>query len=118
MKKTSPEITPTKEAKCSTCTVKLVEYAYKRKPLFRLLREPLRLGMKLFAWICRIRTDEYIVRKESCKNCMRFYKVVLKEKSRLFARLNAKINPIFDRIIEGIVTKEELAECKEIPKRN
>lgn len=49
---------------------------------------------------------------------MRFYKVALKEKSRLFARLNAKINPIFDRIIEGIVTKEELAECKEIPKRS
>jgi len=47
---------------------------------------------------------------------MRFYKIALKEKSRLFAKLNGLINPHFDRIIEGIVTKEELAECKEIPK--
>ncbi len=39
---------------------------------------------------------------------MRFRKTALKEESATFRWLNDRINPRFDRIIESIVTKEEL----------
>jgi hypothetical protein len=35
---------------CNTCTKKLVELACQRRPLFRLFREPLALGMRFLAW--------------------------------------------------------------------
>ena len=40
------------ELVCNTCTRRLVAIAYRRAPWFRLLREPLRWGMRL--WVRRL----------------------------------------------------------------
>ncbi|MBM4461330.1 MAG: nitroreductase [Chloroflexi bacterium] len=103
---------PKKNAVCNTCTIRLVRIAYTRAPWFRLVREPLRLGMRGLAWFHRIDPAEYEVRTASCYGCMRFYKVALKEKSALFRWLNDRVNPHFDALLERIVTAEEVRVAK------
>jgi hypothetical protein len=103
---------PRKNAICGTCTLKLVTIAYRRAPWFRLLREPLKLGMRLLSLIHHVDTAEYLVRTPACYNCIRFYKVALKEKSATFRWLHTWINPLFDHFLEGIVTGEELSQAK------
>lgn len=105
-----------KNAICNTCTLKLVAIAYRRKPVFRLFREPLKIGMRIFSWLYRIKPEEYEVRTPACHGCIRFYKVALKEKSGLFRWLNNRINPLFDRMIESIVTEDELHKAKDYGK--
>ncbi|MBM3166320.1 MAG: nitroreductase [Chloroflexi bacterium] len=104
--------TPNKNAVCGTCTLKLVTIAYRRAPWFRLLREPLKLGMRLLARVHHVNTREYVVRTPACNNCIRFYKVALKEKSATFRWLHTWVNPLFDHFLEGIVTGEELRQAK------
>lgn len=101
-----------KDARCNTCTIRLVAIAYRRAPWFRLVREPLRLGMRLWAWIYRLDPSEYDVRTPACYDCIRFYKTALKERSRAFRFLNDRINPIFDAFIARIVTAEEIQQAK------
>ena len=106
-----------KNAKCNTCTLKLVNIAYQRQPLFRLFREPLKFGMRFFSWVYRVDPDEYVVRTPACYHCIRYYKVALKEKSALFRWLNDRINPIFDRELEKIVKAEEITRSKDYARR-
>lgn len=103
---------PKKNAVCNTCTIRLVRIAYQRAPWFRVVREPLRLGMRSLAWLHRIDPAAYLVRTESCHGCMRFYKVALKEQSALFRWLNDRVNPAFDALLARIVTAEEVREAK------
>lgn len=103
---------PYKNAVCGNCTLKLVAIAYRRAPWFRLLREPLKLGMHLLSRIHHIDTGEYMVRTPACYGCIRFYKVALKEKSALFRWLHSGINPVFDYVLEKIVTTEERRQCR------
>jgi hypothetical protein len=101
-----------KNAVCNTCTLKLVTIAYKRAPWFRLLREPLKLGMRFFSRIHHVDTAEYLVRTSACYSCIRFYKVALKDESATFRFLNRLVNPVFDYFLERIVTEEELSKSK------
>jgi len=101
-----------KNAVCGTCTLKLVAIAYRRAPWFRLLREPLKLGMRCLSHIHHVDAAEYLVRTPACYNCIRFYKVALKEKSATFRWLHTWINPLFDYFLERIVTKDELGRAK------
>lgn len=101
-----------KSAVCNTCTLKLVSIAYRRAPWLRLFREPLRLGMRFLSWIHRVNPSEYEVRTPNCFGCIRFYKVALKEKSGLFRRMNDLFNPLFDALLERIVTEEEIRQAK------
>ncbi|MCL5997107.1 MAG: nitroreductase [Chloroflexi bacterium] len=101
-----------KNAVCNTCTIKLVNIAYRRAPYFRLVREPLKLGMRFLAWIYRVDPAEYNVRTPNCYGCIRFYKTALKEKSALFRWMNDFINPLFDATLERIVSKEEVKQAK------
>ncbi len=55
-----------KDAVCNTCTLKLVSIAYRRAPLFRLMREPLKTGMRVLAWVYRMNPNEYVVRTRNC----------------------------------------------------
>ncbi len=96
-----------KNAVCGNCTLKLVTIAYQRAPWFRLLREPLKLGMRFLSRIHHVDIAEYLVRTPACYNCIRFYKVALKEKSAIFRWLHRWLNPVFDYVIEKIVTTEE-----------
>src|SRR3972149_9591678 len=101
-----------KNAFCNTCTLKLVSIAYRRAPWFRLFREPLKLGMRFLSWIYRVNPAEYEVRTPACFGCIRFYKVALKEKSVLFRRLHDLCHPLFDALLERIVTEEEIKQAK------
>ncbi|MBM3701313.1 MAG: hypothetical protein FJW68_10460 [Actinobacteria bacterium] len=105
-----------KNAVCNTCTLKLVAIAYRKKPVFRLFREPLKFAMRTLSWIYHINPDEYAVRTYSCRGCIRFYKLALKEKSGVFRWLNNKINPLFDKALESIVTVDELKSAKDYGK--
>jgi len=96
-----------KNAVCGNCTLKLVTIAYRRAPWFRIVREPLKLGMRLLSRIHHVDTSEYLVRTPACYDCIRFYKIALKEKSAIFRWLHRGINPMFDYCLEKIVTAEE-----------
>jgi hypothetical protein len=102
-----------KNAVCNTCTLRLVEIAYRRKPSFRLFREPFRLGMRFFSIVYRIDPDEYEVRTPQCRGCVRFHKLALKDRLPMFHRLNSFFNPMFDRQLEKIVSTEEVLEARE-----
>jgi len=99
-------------AVCGTCTIRLVRTAYGRAWWFRLVREPLRIGMILMARMYRIDVNGYIVRSEQCRGCVRFLKTALKERSGIFNRLNDIINPVFDRLMEQYLTAQEIQEAK------
>jgi len=101
-----------KNAICNICTRRLVTIAYQRSPRFRLLREPLKLIMRYWAKLCQINLVDYEVRSPSCYDCMRFYKNALKNNSTFFRLLNKMVNPLFDAILERIVSKEEVDKAK------
>jgi hypothetical protein len=100
-------------AVCNHCTYKLVAIAYERAPWFRLFREPLKLGMRYLVFFHRIDAKEYEVRTPSCYRCIRFYKTALFKKSASFRWLHDRFNPIFNRLISGIVTDEERKQAKQ-----
>jgi hypothetical protein len=106
-----------RNAVCNTCTLKLVDIAYRRAPWFRLIREPLKLGMRLLIVFHQVKPDEYILRTPACNNCFRFYKLALKENSSVFRWFNARINPVFDIALEKIVSKNELEDAKAYARR-
>jgi hypothetical protein len=101
-----------KSTVCYTCTRRLVDIAYQRSPWFRVIREPLKLTMRTWVRLYGLDTEEYEVCSPSCYNCIRFYKTALKERSRLFRLLHSLVNPIFDFILERIVSREEVDKAK------
>jgi len=101
-----------RNAVCNTCTLKLVSIAYGRAPWFKLCREPLKLGMRFLSFLYRVNPAEYAVRTPQCYGCIRFYKTALKERSGLFRRLHDLVNPLFDTLLERIVTEEEIKQTK------
>jgi hypothetical protein len=52
------------------------------------------------------------VRTPACYGCMRFYKLALKDKSGIFRWVNDLANPVFDTLLERIVTLEEIQGSK------
>ena len=100
-------------AVCNTCTIQLVKLCCERAWWFYYLRLPLVAGMRLLAFRHGIDPRSYHVRSENCYGCMRFIKTALKEKSAAFRFLNSRINPVFDKIVERIVTEEEVLESKQ-----
>lgn len=103
---------PKKHAVCKTCTIQLVEICYRRTWWFRLFREPMVLGMRAMARWHRIDARDYEVRTDKCYACVRFMKTALKEQSLTFRLLNNIVNPLFNRVRNGIVTPEEIEEAR------
>jgi len=101
-----------KNTVCNTCTRRLVYIAYEHAPWFRLFREPLKLAMLCWVRSRHLDPGEYEVSSLGCYSCIRFYKTALKESSTLFRLLNSLVNPIFDAILERVVSKEEVAKAK------
>ena len=99
-------------AVCTTCTIKLVELCYERAWWFRLIREPLRFGMVIMGLFYQVDPKDFPVRTDTCKGCVRFIKTGLKDKSSLFRWLNGIVNPVFDGIMETIVSRDEILEAK------
>lgn len=106
-----------RNAVCGNCTIKLVRIAYRRAPWFRLLREPLKLGMRALSRIHHVDPAEYDVRTPACYDCIRFYKIALKERSAVFRQLHRFVNPVFDSVIQRIVTVEERRQAREYARK-
>lgn len=103
---------------CNTCTIQLVAIAYSRAPWFRLVREPLKWGMLAMGWLYRVDARAWPVHTPGCAGCVRFTKTGLRERSGLFRQLNARINPLFDRVLESIVTAQEVEEARRYAARS
>jgi len=99
-------------AVCSTCTIMLVRASYSRAWWFRIIREPLRYGMVIMGWLYGVNHSDYLVKNQECQGCVRFIKTGLKERSSLFRVLNVILNPVFDWILETIVSEEEVLQAK------
>ncbi len=97
---------------CKNCTLLLMEKCYGRNWWFRLVREPLLLGMRLLARWHKIEARDYLVSNPSCTGCIRFMKTGLEEKSPLFNRLHGWIGPHFKQLSETMVSEEDKAEAK------
>ena len=103
-----------KNAVCNTCTIRLVQLCYEKTWWFRIVREPLVMGMRVLGCVYGVDPEEYEVRSEECRNCIRFLKTGLKDKSGLFRWLNGLIDPIFNRIRDSIVSDQELQESRDL----
>lgn len=101
-----------KPVRCNTCTIDLVRLASRRAWWFGPARAPLVLGMRAMAWLHRVDPGAYALRSEECRGCLRFLKLELKERSRVFRVMNDLINPHFDRIRDSLLTPEEIAESR------
>ncbi len=101
--------THSKRPVCGMCTFKLTMIAYQRAPWFRLIREPLLLGIRLFAFFHNVEreVEAFSFPTSACHKCIRFYKSVLFKKSFTFRLLHSRINPIFNYFLDRIVTEEE-----------
>lgn len=60
----------------------------------------------------RIDPNGYEVRAPECYGCMRYYKVALKERSAAFRWLNERVNPVFDALLERIVSPAEVQKAQ------
>lgn len=103
---------------CASCTLGLVQLAYGRGFRFRAFREPLVFGMRVLARWHRIEVRSLPVRHCRCQGCLRFLKNELKLKSPLFRALNDKVNPLFNRLRDALVTSDEKAEAKRFAARH
>ena len=107
---------------CNHCTYALVDLAYKRAPWFRLIREPIILGLRIFVFVHQVTVDEYRMKTPFCNGCIRFYKSALFKKSPVFRWLHSKVNPIWSFFLNRVITREESNEAsvfaKKQPKEN
>jgi len=101
------------KAGCSSCTLYLVRLCYGRSSWFPFFREPLILGMKLLGRLHGI--DYFTVEgpNKDCKGCLRHLKNALKERSPLFCFLNGLVNPVFNRLRDSQLVKEDKTTAKD-----
>ena len=97
------------------CTLKCVSIAYRRAPWFRLLREPLLMGMRIYSAVHHIKAEaiDYPFPTLACRGCIRFYKTLLFRRSASFRWLHRRINPVFDYFLYRIVTGEEKKKARD-----
>lgn len=100
-------------ASCSSCTLFLVRLCYGRSFWFPLFREPLVLGMKLFGRLHGIDYCAVEGPNKECKGCLRHLKSRLKERSPAFVFLNSLVNPVFNRLRDSLLAKEDKTTAKE-----
>lgn len=102
---------------CKICTIRLEQLCYQRARWFRLFREVLASGIRLFAFAYGIRADRHPVRSAMCSRCLRFRKNILKERSALFNWLDGYLNPFFNRVRDSLLTEEEKSYARQLAAR-
>lgn len=102
------------DSPCKLCTIRLEELCYRRAFWFRLLRDALAAGVRLFAFAARIPADDWSTRSSLCRRCLRFSKNALKRRSPLFRWLDGVFNPLFNRARDSLLTPEELQRAREL----
>ncbi|MDR3393744.1 MAG: hypothetical protein P4L70_01960 [Parasulfuritortus sp.] len=117
MAHTSTETNTPPVSVCRICTIRLEQLCYQRAWWFRPFREVLASGIRIFALLYRIPSDRHPPRSPNCYRCLRFRKNALKERSRLFARLDEHLNPLFNRARDSLLTQSELDHARAMAKR-
>ncbi len=102
---------------CRVCTRHLEMLCYRRAWWFRAFRELLAAGVRLFAFVARIRPTLLRPRSPYCHACLRFRKNALKRESAMFCRIDARINPIFNHLRDALLTPEELERARALASR-
>lgn len=97
---------------CRNCAFRLARRCYERHWWFRLIREPLLLGMRILAWWHKIDVRKHVVLNPECHGCIRFMKAELENKSFTFRFLNDQIGNKFSKLRDSMLTKQELDEAK------
>jgi hypothetical protein len=104
-------------SECKLCTIGLEKLCYQRAWWFRLFRETLATGVRVFAHFHAIEPEGYKTRSTMCHQCLRFQKNELKERSRLFRWLDGYVNPFFNRVRDSLLTPEEMEKMREMARR-
>lgn len=102
---------------CKVCTIHLEKLCYPRAWWFRPFREVFATGIRVFALAHRLRPEAHPARSRMCHGCIRFRKNALKERSALFRRLDAHLNPVFNRARDALLTPGELERARELARR-
>ncbi len=106
---------PGQRPTCGMCTFKCVRIAYRRAPWFRLVREPMIIGMRFLAAVHDIEGEvrAFPFPTLACNRCVRFYKTVLFRHSKSFRWLHGRLNPVFNYFMDRIVTPDERKQAHE-----
>lgn len=102
---------------CKICTIRLEQLCYRRAWWFRVFREILASGIRLFSIVYRIPSGRHAARSRMCHRCLRFRKNILKERSALFRWLDGYINPFFNRVRNSLLTPQELEDARTLARR-
>lgn len=97
---------------CKICTIRLERLCYQRAWWFRLFRETLASGIRVFSVVYGISPARHRARSKMCRRCLRFRKNILKQRSPLFCRLDGYLNPLFNRARDALLTPEELSDAR------
>ncbi|TRW89628.1 hypothetical protein [Candidatus Methylobacter oryzae] len=101
-------------ATCKICTIRLEQLCYRRAWWFRIFREVLATGIRLFAVAYRLPADRHPPRSAMCHSCLRFRKNALKQCSALFNRLDSHLNPLFNKVRNSLLTEAELEQARKL----
>jgi hypothetical protein len=93
--------------------IQLMRKTYKKYWWFPLVREPLVLGMRFLALVNGLPIKTYAAANPECQGCLRFIKAELEVKSATFRFLNRFIEPVFQKIRDPRLDKEEVTAAKE-----
>jgi hypothetical protein len=104
-------------ASCKICTIRLETLCYRRAWWFRVFREILASGIRIFAIAYLIRPKDYLARSPMCYKCIRFRKNALKERSALFNWLDSYLNPMFNRVRDSLLAPKELDDARALARR-
>jgi len=112
----APRLVATEPRACRTCTIHLVRLARRRAWWFGPFRASLVGGMRLLAWWhgIPVERDAHRARPPACEACLRHTKNELKARSRAFSWGNERLNPLFNRLRDGLVSVEEIDEAREV----
>jgi hypothetical protein len=102
---------------CKMCTIRLEKLCYQRAWWFRIFRETLATGVRIFALIYLIQPKGYEARSRMCHSCVRFKKQGVQARSGLFRWLDGYVNPFFNRMRDSLLTADELQQMRELAQR-
>lgn len=97
---------------CKNCAALLAKWCYERHWWFRLIREPLLVGMRILAWWNGIDARAHGVRNPECHGCIRFMRAELDEKSPTFRFLNEIIGKKVGNLRNSLLTQQELDNAR------
>jgi hypothetical protein len=104
-------------ATCRICAIKLQELCYPRAWWFRPFREVLAAGIRLFALFHPVPPEASEARSPLCRGCLRFRKNAVRQGSPVFRRLDAVLNPLFNRVRASLLTPQEIEHAREFARR-